>query len=344
MKISSLEELHKQVKQGLSFVYLIASDEYLLKQDAIAAIKAKATQQGYLENIVFNIDNHSDPDLFIETTQTYSLFSSKRYIEIRLNENNKVPEAFRSALQTYFSQPSKDYVIVINAAKLDANTQKIAWVKAAEKCGILVTLWPLPNYALTHYVKERCQQKGLQLTPESIAFLLEQTQGNLLATAQEIEKITLLYPTGPISLAQLKESCINSSHYDVFNLNDAALQGQSLQVCKILQRLQQEGIEPSIILWALVREIRQLMDIAQTISRGTPLPQALSQFQVWEKRKPLISQAIKNHSLASLQQLLKLAAEVDRTIKGVQSGNVWDLLEQLSLKLAGIRISVNALS
>jgi DNA polymerase-3 subunit delta len=342
MKLSSLEDLRKQIKQGLSLVYLICSDEYLLKQDAIAAIKEKALSQGYLETIIFNIDNHSDPHLFIETTQTYSLFSSKRFIEIRLDENNKIPEAFRAALQDYCSQPSADYIVVISAAKLDASAQKTAWVKAAEQCGVMLTLWPLPNYSLTNYVKERCTQKGLQLTTEGIAFLIEQTQGNLLATAQEIEKLTLLYPQGPISLAQLAENCANSSHYDVFNLNDAALLGQGSQVCKILQRLQQEGIEPTIILWALVREIRQLTDIAQALSQGIPLSQALAQHHVWEKRKPLISQAIKTHSLASLQQLLKLAAEIDKTIKGVQIGNVWNLLEQLTLKLAGIRISVHA--
>src|SRR5690606_39875903 len=66
-----------------------------------------------------------------------------------------------------------------------------------------------------------------------------------------------------------------------------------VQTCALPICLRGEGVEAPVILWAVAREIRQLANISQQYSQGTPLDRAFSQARppVWDKRKPLVSKA-----------------------------------------------------
>jgi DNA polymerase-3 subunit delta len=104
-------------------------------------------------------------------------------------------------------------------------------------------------------------------------------------------------------------------------------------VVRILESLKQEGTELTLILWALTREIRQLIAIAQTLAQGAALPAALAKHKVWEKRKAWVQRTLKMHSLQQLQLYLQKAAVIDSMIKGGEPGNVWEALLQLALNL-----------
>jgi DNA polymerase-3 subunit delta len=111
--------------------------------------------------------------------------------------------------------------------------------------------------------------------------------------------------------------------------------GDAAAVSRILRGLQGEGEEPTLVLWALAREVRSLAVMAAEIRRGAPPEQALAKQGVWENRKALVRDALKRHSLQGLHRLLRQAARTDRVIKGAQQGRGWDELLQLALGLTG---------
>jgi len=103
----------------------------------------------------------------------------------------------------------------------------------------------------------------------------------------------------------------------------------------MLNSLKAEGAEPSVLLWALTREIRTLTRIASKVSQGNRLDSALQQERVWDRRKPLFKGALTRLPLDQLESLLQLAGDIDRSIKGLSDGRVWDKLRELVLQLAG---------
>ena len=93
---------------------------------------------------------------------------------------------------------------------------------------------------------------------QGIDFIAERVEGNLLAAHQEIQKLGLLYPAGPLGLEQVREAVLNVARYDIDSLREALLAGDMARLTRTLDGLQHEGEAPPLVLWALGEEIRAL--------------------------------------------------------------------------------------
>ena len=195
-------------------------------------------------------------------------------------------------------------------------------------------VWPITYQQLPEWITQRLHQQGLSMEPAAIRFLAENTEGNLLAAKQAIEKIALLYDKKQLSLQEVVAAISDNSRYDVFSLVDAALGSDTKRTARILNGLKEEGVEPILILWGLAREIRSLSTMAFQLHLGESLREVLYKNHVWEKRQPLVRLTLKRHNQKSLLKMLQLAAKIDRMIKGAAPGNVWDGLLSLSIKLS----------
>lgn len=326
------EQLLVHLQKKLAPIYLIFGEEYLLRQQAADAVRSAAAQAGFTERVLFTLEPQFDWDNFQEATQNFSLFSLKQCIELRINEQ-KLNENGKQAILDYAENPSSSQLLLITLGKLDAAEQNSAWFKAVEKIGVVVQIWPMQRPQVLAWILQRLKKLGFSADANDVTILADRTEGNLLATHQEIEKIALLYPPGKLNAEQIAKACVDNARFDVFDLVDAALQGQAPQVVRILEGLKQEGTEPTLILWALARELRQLIAIAQTLAQGAALAGALAKHKVWEKRKASVQRTLKLHSLSQLQLYLQKAAVIDSMIKGGTPGNVWEALLQLALNL-----------
>ena len=134
----------------------------------------------------------------------------------------------------------------------------------------------------------------------------------------------------------LFRSVADSARFDAFKLVDAALMGDRGRTARILDGLAEEGTEPLVVLGALTHTLRELATLAWQIEAGTPAQQVLG--KVWEKRRPLLQQALKRAKARDWQQLLGRAARADRVMKGQAPGRPWDELLHLAESLAGLRL------
>lgn len=333
------EQLNKLLdSRPLAPVYFVSGDELLLVQMACDNIRISAKKQGFSEREVFYAESGFNWPTLLAHANNYDLFSEKKILELHLLQG--ISESAAQTLKTYASDPPLNKLLLIITGKLDRRLLQTSWFKGIDKVGVFIPVWPMEHYQLSQWVTERLAALGLKAEKEAIQCLISATEGNLLASAQEIEKLHLYFSSDTrliITREAMLQALSDNARFDPFKLTDAALQGEPKRCLRILNRLREEGVEPLLILWSLSRECRQLASLAFQLAQGKNLRTLFQTHHIWEKRQSLFQQALQTHSLIHWYTLLKLAAHSDRVIKGVALGNSWHALQQLSLQFAGIK-------
>jgi DNA polymerase-3 subunit delta len=262
-----------------------------------------------------------------------SLFGEKRILDLRL-ANSKIGNEGAKVLLEFAQHPPPDSLLMISAPKLNRSQLNTKWVKALDHVGVLVQIWPVEGSRLLPWLEQRLRHAGLIPETGLVGVLAERVEGNLLAAAQEIEKLLLLYGPGVISVDQLLTSVADSARFDVFGLVDTLLSGDASRGLRILAGLKGEGVAEAVVLWALTREIRVLAMLAYDMERGVSSARAMAAQRIWDKRKPLYNKGLKQ-PLRHWQALLMECSRVDRAIKGLEPVDTWQLLQDLSLGITG---------
>jgi DNA polymerase III subunit delta len=330
------EQLAGHLQKGLQPIYLLSGDEPLQLMEASDALRRHARESGYSEREVMHVESGFDWNSLLAASSSMSLFAEQRLIELRLPTGKPGREG-GAALAEYAANPPPDTLLLIISGKIERQSQNSKWYKALDSAGAIMTLWPIEPQALPGWVGQRMRSRGMQPTPEAAQLLAERVEGNMLAAAQEVEKLLLLYGESEISADQVEEGVADSARYDVFELVDTILLGDVPRTTRVMQGLRGEGVEPILVLWALLREIRAMVQMAAEMARGLGAEQAMAGQRVWEKRKPPVRAGLQRHNLNRWQLLLRRAGRIDRMIKGVEAGNPWDELLQLALLMAGVR-------
>ncbi len=336
MKIRA-EQLAAQLKKGLAPIYIISGDEPLLVQEASDQVRQAARDGGCHERIVMTVEKGFDWNSLLQERSGMSLFAEKRLLELRL-PSGKPGDAGGKALRAYAEAPATDDLLLIIAGKIDSRSQQTKWYKTVEAAGVALPIWPMALAELPGWIQRRMKANKLRPTGDAAQLLAERVEGNLLACAQEIDKLFLIHGAAEIDAEMIADAVANSARFDIFGLVDSALSANGERVARMMSGLRSEGVEPVLVLWALSREIRTLASMSFEVSRGITPDQVMRSHRVWDKRKPLIKQGLRR-SPRQWWYLLHRAGQIDRMIKGQAAGNVWDELLQLGLMMAGKRIA-----
>lgn len=327
------EQLADRLGAALAPVYLVSGDEPLQQGEACDAIRAAARTQGFTERQVMHVEAGFDWKALLAEANALSLFAERKLIELRLPSGKPGSEGAK-VIAAYLERPPEDTVLLIISGKLDKAAQKTQWFKAVDRAGVTVQVWPVEASELPGWIERRLRQRGLQPAPGAAALLAERVEGNLLAAAQEVEKLALSCAGGALDAEQVEAAVANSARFDAFGLVDAALLGDVPRVTRMLHGLQAEGVEPLALLWAVAREIRSLAAMAAQVEAGLPRERAMA--RVWGKRKTAVGAGLNRHNALRWQQMLRRAGRIDRIVKGAAAGNAWDELLQLTLLMAGV--------
>jgi len=327
------QQLQQNLNRGLAPVYIISGDEPLLVQECCDQIRTAARKSGFEERELLHAEHNFDWGLLLASAGNMSLFAQKKLIEVRA-PGGKPGDKGSKALQEFAALSSQDLVLLLILPKLDRSQLNSKWVKTLEKEGVLIQVWPVTAQEMPRWINQRLSASGLTAEPEAIQILAERVEGNLLAASQEIEKLKLLNNDSPITVDVLENSVTSSARYSVFDLIDRALAGEADKAVRTLQGLRTEGIEPPVVLWALAREIRSLLEIGEKLNQGQPLARLVR----IQKRQPLIQSALSRLPTRQLETLLLRARAIDTAIKGgAGQQSPWTGLLELTLNLSGQR-------
>ena len=201
------------------------------------------------------------------------------------------------ALQRYIKTLGPGVVTLISLPELDWQAKKAAWVTALSNAGVALECNAPPVARLPLWIAERLKRQNQSASREGLEFIAAHVEGNLLAAHQEIQTLGLIYATGEIALAQIEAAVLNVARYDVSDLRDAVKAHDTVRAARTLEGLKAEDAAAPLVLWALATEAR---------------------------------------AVAARAALLH-AAKIDRMIKGLASGDIWDEFLQLAMRLTRTR-------
>ncbi|GAA5524041.1 DNA polymerase III subunit delta [Microbulbifer aestuariivivens] len=325
-------QLSQSLNKGLAPIYVVSGDEPLLIQECCDSIRAAARQQGFSERELLHAENNFDWGQLLASAGSLSLFAEKKLIEVRL-PSGKPGDKGSKALQEFAQIGSEDLLLLLVLPKVDRTQLNSKWMKALDQQGALIQIWPVDAQEMPRWIHQRLRAEGLDAEPEAIQILAERVEGNLLAASQEIEKLKLLSSDTLITASTMNDAVASSARYDVFGLIDRALAGDAEAAVKTLHGLRAEGVEAPVVLWALAREIRSLLEIGEKLDQGQPINRLVR----IQKRQPLVQAALSRLQPRQLEALLLRARAVDNAIKGGRELNPWTGLLELTLNLSGKR-------
>jgi DNA polymerase-3 subunit delta len=327
------EQLGAALKKSLAPVYFISGDEPLQLGEIADAIRKAAKKAGFANREILSAETGFEWNQLAFTADSYSLFADKKIIDLRLPSGTPGIEGSK-ALIAYCERLPEDTILLVTAGKIASSALKTKWLEALDKKGVVIQVWPLEGSDLIYWLQQRAEQRGLHIETEGLRILASRIEGNLLAAAQEIEKLYVLYGAANLSRQQISEAVADSSRYDVFKLMDSVLAASVGRILKILSGLRSEGVATPIVLWALTREARVLIKMKLAISQGQNREVVFKNNQIWDKRKQRVSNALSRLSDSDLNNILVLSAKADRQIKGQESGDAWETLLALCLLFA----------
>lgn len=332
--LTSPEKLAGEVdRRGLAPAYLVFGDEPLQVMESIDAIRAAARASGIGERLVFEVEAGFDWQQLLAGANELSLFAERRLIEIRLG-GRKPDKTGAAIIEDLVSRGDTEDVLLLSAGKIDRNAQKSKWFKAIERAGMVVQARQIAARQLDRWIRERARRYRLSLSAPAAELIAVRAEGNLLAAAQEIDKLALLVDGGEVDAETVLAATVDSARFDVFSLIDVTLAGDAAKAVRMLRGLREEGTEAVVIGWAVNRELRTLLNIAAAVAAGQAVTSAFNEHNVWSSRAGIVRRALDRSPLPRLRRLFEASIRLDRIIKGALPGNPWDELELLCLGLA----------
>jgi DNA polymerase-3 subunit delta len=328
-------QLEASLRRDLAPLYLIHGDEPLLVEECRDAVRRAARAQGFAERELLTVESGFDWSALFASSHSLALFAEKRFIDLRL-PTGKPGDNGGKVLAEIAATPPADTLIVVSCGKLEKSALGTKWVKAFERAGAVVAVYPVEAAQLPAWIARRMQAHGLRADAGVVELLAHHFEGNLLACAQEIDRLALGHAGQELRVEDIEQDIADQARFTVFGLADACLEGRREAVPRMLRGLRAEGEAPALVLWALVREARLLATLGAELDAGRPLAQVIESPQVWTRRKPLVSQALKRSRQGQRQGWLLRAARADRVIKGRRPGDEWRELECLALDMAGL--------
>lgn len=318
-------------------VYLIAGPEILRVLEAADAVRNRGRSQGIGEREIFDADGRDfDWDTLDATFNAPSLFSARRIVEVRL-PTGKPGKDGAEVITHFCANPPPDVILLITAGEW-SKAHHGKWTEAISKIGVVSVAWAIKPHELVGWVENRLRAKGLRADSGAVQILVERVEGNLLAAAQEIDKLVLLAEGESINAEKMQSLVADAARYDVFRLTDAMLGGQGAQVSRMVMGLRAEGDVVAGLMPMVVKELLRTAALAQVQARGGNLGAEMKAQGIWETRQAPFKRALQRHpNPARWDRFVAEASRIDRIAKGRADGDAWVALERLMLAIAEAR-------
>jgi DNA polymerase-3 subunit delta len=331
---------------------LLAGEEPLLIQEALDAVRAAAKKQNYSERVALTVEAGFRWQQVIDECASMSLFAERRVIEVHMpkgpnghkrgkgedsgdDEAGGKAEDGAKALVALMAKPARDILLVVVTGTLDKRGRESAWYQALDAQGLSLYAWPVKPEELTGFIEQRAASHQLSLAPEAVALLAERTEGNLLACAQDIAKLALLFPSQTVSAEALLQAVADSSRFEAFDLIDKMLTGDATGAVHALERLREEGVNALELVGALAYALRTWAAAGAALARTRELHTALAQAKLFGPRaKPYEVALRRGRGFSPAGGLVRLA-RVDASVKSGQESAAWEDLLALVLAASG---------
>jgi DNA polymerase-3 subunit delta len=326
------EQLDSHLKGSLAPLYVLHGDEPLLVIEAADSIRTAARARGFTEREVLVVTQYFKWSALAEAAGNMSLFGGDKLIDLRI-PTGKPGRDGGDVLTRFAASPPAGTVTLITLPQMDWKAQKSAWFGALSATGVVMELNAPPLDRLPDWLAARLARQQQSADREALDFMATHVEGNLLAANQEVMKLGLLHPPGELTLEQVRNAVMDVARYDVEDLRQALLAGDAARASRLLDGLRAEGVAAPLVLWIIVAELRTLAIARAEMDAGRSADEALATARIFGARQSPYRRALARLSSGATRTALMQAARLDRMIKGVARGDVWDEFLQIALRV-----------
>ena len=335
MKIDALD-LRNHLKNNLGSLYIVYGDELLLASEAADLIRSAAKYKGFADRVILVAENRFDWLKLKEQSQAVSLFSTNKVVDLRI-PTGKPGKSGSEALQDYVKNIPDNTITLITLPGLDRNSRASKWFAAIEKCGVSIEVKKIYREQLPRWIAHRLKLQKQTIDQDSLQLLAGRVEGNLMAAHQEILKLGLLLPEGHLSMDNVKRAVVDVARFDPFDLGPAILKGDRGLLTRILRGLEKENLAPPLVLWVLDEEAKVLLRVKKALTGGMDMRTACVDAGAWGLRQKLIPNIVHKITTETLRNAIIQASQIDKQIKGIETGNAWANLLELGLSITPSR-------
>ncbi len=319
------EELRDEIAGGqLRPAYLLAGEEPLLRDDALAALR-RAALAGALED--FNLDrldaDATPPARLLDAVRTLPVMATRRLVLLRDADGARVARGLGDALIAALEELLEgegQTLLVVTASRVDSRAR---WVKAFGD-GVVRCDPPRRGRELAAFIAAEAGRQAVELERGAAGLLAERIGPQLGVLRQEIAKAALLAgPDARVTRAHVASGAIDVAEEPIWDLTDAIGEGRVADALLILARLQRAGAPPPVLLGSLVSHFRRLLRVAHGERVAGP-PFVVKKLGVQARRS----------SRGRLAASLRAIHDTDLALKGSGALQPEAALERLVIALA----------
>jgi len=265
----------------------------------------------------------------LDACNAMSLFASLRIVELRLHQ---APDAAGGKiLQQIAADPPRDVLLLVHVNKLEWRTRSGGWFSALEAAGASLYFEPMKAAELPTWIAGRLRAAGLDADADALRLLAERTEGNLLAAQQEVQKLSLLQPTGTrLDIAAIDGAVADSAHIDVFGWINKIMAGDTVGAVRGLDVLRGEGMDVVPINLLLAMGFRQLAAATSLKARTG------NAARIHKANQGPYTKAVERATSNQVLGWLRRCAQIDQLAKSSGSQpQAWEELLTLSVAASG---------
>lgn len=313
-------------QQSPAPVYLVVGEEDLLRDEAVATLKAALLGEGGDFNFdVFYGDEAAGTEI-LTCAMEVPVFAERRVVLVKTAEKISAREA--EALLPYLAAPVQETTLVFVSTKLDG---RLKFSQALARAAVTVDCSPLRDVQLGPWVGRDAQRIGLRLDEKAVEALKETSGGSLYAVRRELEKLASYITTDRLATAadvyQLRGVEPGAS---VFDLTLVIAEAQRGRVLSILARNLEAGEAPLRILGSLAWQYRRIWKMKELLREGGRDGEAARTLRMDPMQvRTFLGRLSDGHVRDALRWFL----EADGQLKGGSSGQPKMIMERMLLQL-----------
>ena len=342
-----------QPSVAVAGLWLAHGDEPLLSQWLIDALRPHWRAQNYAIKRIELVSVKSWQEVLSELG-SQSLFDDASALIV--TGNHKPDKAVIAELERFAVDAqtgAHSHSLLWLTPKQDKRAQTSKWFTPFAQYGHVIDCNLYNEQQRQQLLQIQAQQFGLTLSQEAWQLLMSHTEHHLLSAYQTLWRLSYLFApqlmaevdiinansastssqpvTGvALDINDLQAALVSDAQFSVFDLSDAMLAGNSTQVAKIIFQLKATDEPTTLVLWAISKDMRQIMQLMDGQD-----PQALG---IWRSKQGLYQQACRRQSKAQIAAWPALLYKCDQAIKGLIRQPAWELLLQAALELSGRRL------
>lgn len=313
-------------QQGPGHLYLITGDEDLLRDHALATLKAAVLGPGGEFNYdLFYGDEVSAGDIQ-NCASEMPVFAERRLVIVKAAEKLSVADG--ACLLDYLKDPVQTTTLVFVSPKLDG---RLKLSQALARSAVTIDCSTLRDAQVGSWVMDQAERMGVRLDEEAGLLLKESSGGSLYGLRRELEKLACYVPPGrAVTVADVLALRGMEPGASVFDLTLAIAEGDRGRALSILARNLEAGEAPLRILGSLAWQYRRLWKVKESLANGGREGEAGRILRMDPmKVRPFLTQFSAEH----LQAALHLFLDADGTLKGGGSSRPKIVLERVLLRL-----------